>query len=134
MSSIEPAKTTRTWENRIMVYDRDLLGQTVNVRVRFLVGKEPQTPRPSALEARLSNEEGWKAPSRNGWEPRKLAACFALPDNPNQETNRTVYNPYRPGDSGHNALIRQTFAWPGVLSLSYTGETLNKKYEDFVSP
>ncbi|QHU99577.1 hypothetical protein [Synechocystis sp. CACIAM 05] len=128
---IEPAKTTRIWENRIMDYDKDLLNRSVLVRVRFLIGKEPPSPRPSLLEARLLTDEAWKAPSRNGWEPRQLTACFAQPGNQSGQAERTVYNPYRPGAFGHNALIRETFAWPGVLSLSYTGETLNKKYEDF---
>jgi hypothetical protein len=130
--SIEPAKVTRTWENRILTYDRDLLNQQIKTRVRLLIGKTPPTPRPALLEARLSNEDGWKAPSRNGWEPRQINCCFAQPDNQSGEANRTVYNPYRPGDSSHNALIRELFDWPEVLSLTYTGETLNQKYEDFV--
>ncbi len=129
---IEPAKVTRTWENSILTYDRDLLGQTVKVKIRLLVGKIPPTPRPSGLEARLSNDPAWKAPSRNGWEPRQLSACFAQPDNQSGEARRTVYNPYRPGDSAHNALIRELYTTDGVLSLTYTGETLNQKYEDFV--
>lgn len=127
----EPAKVTRTWENRVMNYDKDLLGRSVLVRVKFLVGKDPPSPRPGLLEARLLTDEAWKAPKRNGWEPRQLTACFAQPNNKSGEAERTVYNPYRPGEFAHNGLIRETFDWPGVLSLSYTGETLNKKYEDF---
>lgn len=127
---IEPPQVTRVWENRVMNYDKDLLGRSVLVKIRFLIGKEPPTPRPSLLENRLLTDQAWKAPARNGWEPRQLTACFAQPDNQSGEALRTVYNPYRPGDFAHNALIRETFDCPGGLALSYQGETLNKKYED----
>lgn len=127
-----PAKVLKAYRNRILLYDRDLLNQSVKVQTRIFMGQLPPTPTPPSLEARLSDDPAWKAPKRNGWEPRNVSACFAQPENKSGEANRTVINPYRPGTYQHNELIRDVFDTPGVLALTYTGETLNKKYEDFV--
>lgn len=126
-------KVLRAYKNRILTYDRDLLNQQVKIQARIYLGQLPPTPVPPSLEARLSDDPAWKAPKRNGWEPRNVSACFASGTTQSGESRRTVINPYRPGEYQHNELIRDVFDTPGVLALDYTGETLNKKYEDFVS-
>jgi hypothetical protein len=122
----------KAYKNRVLNYDRDLLNQSVLIQIRIYQAQLPATPTPPSLEFRLSDEPVWKVPKRIGWEPRNVSACFASDTNQSGESRRTVVNPYRPGDSQHKQLIKEVFAWPDVLALDYTGETLNKKYEDFV--
>lgn len=126
---LEPVQTTKVWENAILQYDQDLLNKTVLVRIRLL-NREPPTPRPSGLIARIVTGEAWKAPT--SYKMRYLSACFADPNNKSGEAERTVYNPYRPGTPAHNQLTKETFETPNVLALTYVGETLYKQFEAFV--
>jgi hypothetical protein len=128
MSNRQPKPTYRKLKRKAVLYDLDILNQQQLIRVDLIIESADEiiTPVVPLYEARFT-EDNPNALAKRGFDPRSLSNCFRQN---NREVRRTVFNPYRPNDPTFVELVKQLFTIFDIATITYSGETHEKKYED----
>lgn len=120
-----------------LLYDLDFAPRQTQVQISPTVevdGVGFATPITPLYQARLFKEKPLEVAKRNGLELRQFNACFINPANATGESNRVVYNPYRPTDPDWRGLKNELLNYdnPPINLLTYKGESQSQNYQDFV--
>lgn len=125
--------STRRYKDIKLLYSSDFIPYEKVVRQRIYSNEDGaiQTPITPLIQARAVPGSA-KAPRAKDFQERYTESCFFNPDNTLQESRFRNIIPYAPSDSNFLNCIIEIKQFPGVLSVSYKGETHTKNLENFL--